>query len=147
MPKTRDRVRDDSISYARTIGIHASDRFELAKKVEKGFPYKSFVELRRQIQLTNQLLADLVQISERTLTRRKKEGRLKPDESERLLRYSRLLDMAIELFEGDRRAAHEWLSRGNRALGGRTPLEASKTEVGAREVENLVVRLEHGVFT
>jgi uncharacterized protein (DUF2384 family) len=40
-----------------------------------------------------------------------------------------------------------WLRSPNRALGGESPLALSKTEVGAREVENLIGRLEHGVFT
>ena len=97
--------------------------------------------------LTNQQLAELVQISERTLVRRSKAGRLKAEESERLLRFSRLFTMAVELFDGEPLAAQEWLAAESRALQGKTPLEVSKTEVGAREVENLITRLEHGVFT
>jgi uncharacterized protein (DUF2384 family) len=32
-------------------------------------------------------------------------------------------------------------------LGGAIPLEIAKTEVGAREVEQIIGRLEQGVFT
>jgi uncharacterized protein (DUF2384 family) len=37
--------------------------------------------------------------------------------------------------------------RSNRALGGVSPFEMAKTEVGALEVENLITRIEHGVFS
>lgn len=99
------------------------------------------------MQLTSQKLADLVQISARTLVRRRKAGKLNAEESERLLRFSRLFTLAYELFEGDQAAAQSWLTTENRALKGKTPLEASRTEIGAREVENLIIRLERGVFS
>jgi putative toxin-antitoxin system antitoxin component (TIGR02293 family) len=50
------------------------------------------------------------------------------------------------LFEGDRDAAADWLTRPQPALGGAVPLELAKTGLGTREVEALIGRLEHGVF-
>ena len=37
-------------------------------------------------------------------------------------------------------------SRHRNGLGGEVPLEIASTGVGARDVENLIIRLEHGVF-
>lgn len=146
MSKMRNQSTQSTTSYADTIGLDATDRMDLSEQVLQGLPFKSFVRLMKTMELTNRRLAELVQISERTLVRRRKEGRLKSDESERLLRFSRLFGMALDLFDGDRAAAQEWLSSPARALKGKAPLEASKTEVGAREVEDLITRLEHGVF-
>jgi len=137
----------EPISYAKLIGIKASDRMELSEKVQVGFPVKAFISLTKTMELSNKQLAELVQISSRTLNRRLKEGILKADESERLLRFSRIFTMAMNLFEGDSSSAQNWLRNNNRALGGESPLEASKTEEGSREVENLINRLEHGVFS
>lgn len=137
----------EPITYAKLIGIKASDRMELSEKVQVGFPVKAFITLTKTMELSNKQLAELVQISSRTLNRRFKEGILKADESERLLRFSRIFTMATNLFEGDSSSAQNWLSNSNRALGGESPLEASKTEEGSREVENLINRLEHGVFS
>ncbi len=137
----------EPISYAKLIGIKASDRMELSEKVQVGFPVKEFISLTKTMELSNKQLAELVQISSRTLNRRLKEGILKADESERLLRFSRIFTMAKNLFEGDSSSAQNWLRNNNRALGGESPLEASKTEEGSREVENLINRLEHGVFS
>ena len=137
----------EPISYAKLIGIKASDRMELSEKVQVGFPVKAFISLTKTMELSNKQLAELVQISSRTLNRRLKEGILKADESERLLRFSRIFTMATNLFEGDSSSAQKWLRNSNRALGGESPLETSKTEEGSREVENLINRLEHGVFS
>jgi putative toxin-antitoxin system antitoxin component (TIGR02293 family) len=54
---------------------------------------------------------------------------------------------AVELFEGDRDAATAWMSSPLPALGGRTANDAVKTEIGARAIENLVGRIEHGVYS
>ena len=136
----------EPFGYAKLIGIEASDRLELSKKIQAGFPFQSFVILARHMGVTNKELAELIQISTRTLNQRQKEGRLKGDESDRLLRFARIFTCAVDLFKGDQEAARDWLSSDIPALKGATPLEASKTEEGAREVENLIVRLEHGVF-
>jgi len=136
----------EPFAYAKLIGIKASDRLELSDEIQAGFPFNSFVILTRSLGVTNKELAELVQINTRTLNRRKKEGKLKADESDRLLRFARIYTYALGLFEGDKVAAQNWLSSGNQALKGDSPLEVSKTEEGARELENLIVRLEHGVF-
>ncbi len=143
-PVYQDRL---PLSYADLIGIKASDRLELSEKVQIGFPFKAFDTLTKSMELTNQQLANLVQISDRTLNRRRKDGKLNADESERLLQFSRIYTMAVDLFEGDSTSAQEWLSNANRALRGLSPLTASKTEIGSREVENLIIRLEQGVFS
>ena len=89
----------------------------------------------------------MVQISPRTLARRKDEGRLRPDESDRLVRVARIFGRAIDLFEGNAPAARQWLGKPNTALGGASPLEMVTSEVGAREIVGLIGRLEHGVFS
>ena len=61
--------------------------------------------------------------------------------------YERVFGKAQKLFEGDAWATERWLSSPRRALGGATPLERARTEDGAREVEALIGRLEHGVFS
>ena len=136
----------EPFGYAQLIGIKASDRLELSKKIQAGFPFSSFVILGRHMGVTDKELAALIQISTRTLNRRQKEGKLKGDESDRLLRFARIFTYTVDLFDGDQEAAQHWLSSEVPALKGATPLEASKTEEGAREVEGLIFGLEHGAF-
>ena len=88
-----------------------------------------------------------VNIPRRTLTRRKREGVFAPDESDRLLRAARVFGRTLELFDGDRDRALDWLTTPQPGLGGAIPLQMARTDVGAREVERLVGRLEQGVFS
>jgi putative toxin-antitoxin system antitoxin component (TIGR02293 family) len=112
---------------------------------EIGLAYRALDRFARETELPLGALGQLIQIPSRTLVRRKTEGRLQPEESDRLLRVSRIFGLAIDLFEGDRVAALHWLSMSQHALGNETPLSLIQTDVGAREVESLIGRLEHGV--
>jgi putative toxin-antitoxin system antitoxin component (TIGR02293 family) len=133
--------------YVVLLGLHTYDLPELLLSVQRGFAFGVLERLHRNVAIDMEDLTDLVQISQRTLTRRRKEGRFLPEESDRLVRASRLLAKAIELFEGDAESARAWLSSPQLALGGAVPLEVAKTELGAREVENVLGRLEQGVFS
>ena len=68
------------------------------------------------------------------------------DESERVLRLGILFDRAVEVL-GSGEGARQWFGTPKKALGGQSPLEYSDTEPGARQVEDLLGRLEHGVFS
>ncbi|MEX2607337.1 MAG: antitoxin Xre/MbcA/ParS toxin-binding domain-containing protein [Kiritimatiellia bacterium] len=92
--------------------------------------------------LNREALSRILDVSPSTLARRKV---LKSSASDRLFRVSALFQMALEVFE-DRVEARQWFTTPKRALGGKTPLEFSETEVGAREVEDLLGRIEYGVY-
>jgi putative toxin-antitoxin system antitoxin component (TIGR02293 family) len=119
----------------------------MIRQVERGFPYAAFVRFQKRSGLPVATIADLIRIPPRTLVRRRAAGRLLPEESERLLRIVRLFELAVELFEGDRDAAARWLTTRSVDLHGHSPLDFARTEIGARDVEDLIGRLEHGVFT
>jgi putative toxin-antitoxin system antitoxin component (TIGR02293 family) len=129
------------------LGIEATDAVQLVREIERGFSFGTLERVRRETGLPLDRLATSIGISPRTLTRRKKNSKLKAWESDRLVSISRLLAFALELFEGDTEKAAHWFVVANRALGDVSPLEMAATETGAREVENLIGRLEHGVFS
>ena len=129
------------------LGLRNYEPLRIAATVEKGLAYSTLLRLERNSTLPAATIAESAQISPRTLARRKKSGKLEPDESDRLVRVSRIIARAMELFEGDTAATRVWLSSRQAALGGAVPLEFAKTDVGAREVDNLIGRLEHGIPT
>ena len=133
--------------YASLLGLKAFDWPHLMRAVEHGFAYDAFDVLRQASGLSSDAISAWLQLPQRTLTRRKQQRRFAPDESDRLLRAARVLGRALELFEGDRSAAIEWLTSPLPALGDEQPIEVARTEVGAREVENLIGRIEHGVYS
>jgi putative toxin-antitoxin system antitoxin component (TIGR02293 family) len=134
-------------SYAVLLGLSTIDFRGLLNSVVRGFSYVVFDRFVQNTGLPQDRLADWADIPRRTLVRRKREGRLSSEESDRMLRASRLFGKALQLFEGDRDAAVAWLNNEQKALGGARPIEVAKTDLGAREVENLIDRLEQGVFS
>ncbi len=93
--------------------------------------------------LTLKELATSLDLSPRSLQRRRREGRLARHESDRLYRLARIIALAKH-YLGDDKAAPRWLKRPNRALGGSTPLQLIDTELGARAVENVLGRIAYG---
>ncbi len=138
---------ESSLGFSKLLGIEAANSLQLVRFIERGFSFQTLERFRRETGLPMDRLAISIGISPRTLTRRKKEKKLTANESDRLVSISRLLSLAVELFEKNQEKAHQWFINPNRALGNLSPLEMAATETGAREVENLIGRLEHGVFT
>ncbi|OGO16770.1 MAG: hypothetical protein A2Z14_05620 [Chloroflexi bacterium RBG_16_48_8] len=136
-----------NLTYARRIGVNVKNTADLIEKINSGLPFRTFEKLQSEIGLSSQELAKIVQIAPRTLTRRKSSRRFQPDESDRILRASRVYDKTLELFDGDREEARTWLTTSRKTFNGSSPLEFAITEVGAHEVEDLIGRLERGVFT
>ncbi len=139
--------KQTAYSVEKLLGIKTADNLKLAEKVEAGFSFDALERLGKTTGLPLERLRVAVRITPRTLTRRKKEKKLTPEESDRLVSVSRLLAQTFELFEGNEEAGIRWFTSPNRGLNGQSPLEVAATETGTREVENLIGRLEHGVFT
>lgn len=119
----------------------ATDR-DMREAIREGFPHAVLEELMRASGLTLKELAHALDLSTRSLQRRRR-GRLARFESDRLYRMARVLALARESL-GDEARANRWLKRANHALGGLAPIAAIDTELGARQVENLLGRIAYG---
>ncbi len=129
---------------ALALDLHSTD--DLIEQVKRGLPPSVFDQLRTELGLAAETLAALAGVSTRTLARRKKKDQLlAPDTSERLVRFARLYEIAADALGGEDEA-RRWLKTPKVALAGHTPLDYADTELGAREVENLLGRLAYGVF-
>ena len=117
----------------------------LVDRLRAGLPMGEFSTLQRLLEIPEEELARLVGISAATLHRRKCAGHLETPESERVVRFARLFGLAMEVLESEA-AAREWLKSQNAATAGEAPLSYADTEFGAREVEHVLGRLDHGVF-
>ena len=91
-------------------------------------------------------LGAMLGLSKATLHRRRSGGRLGSTESDRIVRFARLMGKAVEVMESNENA-RKWLNSPQVGLGGAMPLDYAETEVGAREVEDLLGRIEHGVYS
>lgn len=116
---------------------------QVRNAVHNGIDRKAFDRIRDGMGISTDELSAIAAIPKRTLSRREK---FSPDETERLLRIASVLQKAVEVLES-LPAARRWLSFPKRALGGLTPLQCCDTDAGATEVEHLLGRIEHGVFS
>jgi putative toxin-antitoxin system antitoxin component (TIGR02293 family) len=134
-------------SFVALVGLRPQNPIEIRKRVVRGFAFEALERFQRNTGLSTSDLADAGVITIRTRDRRKEQGRLQPEESDRLLRVSRVFGKTLELFEGDFAGARQWLASPQPGLRGERPILLANTDVGAREVEALIARLEHGVLT
>jgi putative toxin-antitoxin system antitoxin component (TIGR02293 family) len=116
---------------------------ELRETVKAGLPYASLEALIGKFGLAREEAAAALHLPQRTIARRKKEQKLQADESDRLLRLARITAQAAVTLRSEEKAA-QWLRRRNRALGNQTPLDLIDSDIGTRQVEEVLGRIEHG---
>jgi len=127
----------------RTLGRALESDGDLREAIREGFPPAVVGNLMEAAGLTLKEVAGALDLSPRSLQRRRRTGRLARFESDRLYRLARIMAIASEHL-GDAERARRWLKRPNRALGGLPPVAAIDTELGARQVENLLGRIAYG---
>jgi len=136
----------DATLEKRTHSPKASHPTDLIHQIQKGLRFSELKTLQDTLDLPFEKLAAKLCMSRSTLQRRKTAGRLSPDESDKVVRFSRLLKHATTVF-GDVERARAWLKHPQVGLGGAVPLDYASTEAGAREVANLLGRIDYGVYT
>src|SRR5512146_1326362 len=109
------------------LGRTLASEGDLREAIREGFRPAVVEELMRTSGLTLRELAAALDLSPRSLQRRRRSGRLARHESDRLYRLARLVALANE-YLGGRETARRWLKRPNRALGGIAPVAAIDTE-------------------
>lgn len=137
----------DVLGGRRVLGRQVASSADLRHLVRNGLPYAAFERLAHVLGVDLGSLAPLVSVTDRTLARRKAaRARFRQDESDRIFRVARMVAAARAVL-GDDDHTREWLSRPNRALGGEPPLRLLDTDAGAQEVEAVLGRIAHGVYS
>lgn len=137
---------EDSILREEAAPYRVHGTATLIAALKAGLPFGELEKLREGLDLPMDSVMRYLGISKATLHRRKIAGRLDMAESDRVVRFARLLEKATQVFESEENA-RRWLGSPQVGLGGEEPLEYAETEVGAREVEDLLGRIEYGVYS
>jgi putative toxin-antitoxin system antitoxin component (TIGR02293 family) len=114
-----------------------------ALKVEKGLPPSAIARLKRFTHLSDADLAAV--IPRRTLTSMRGVIKLSTEQSDRVARTAGIAALAQRVF-GDAELAREWLLAPNPALNHQIPLRLLRTGSGAKVVEDVLIRIDHGVY-
>ncbi|MGH9518642.1 MAG: type II RES/Xre toxin-antitoxin system antitoxin [Terriglobales bacterium] len=119
--------------------------YEAVQKVEAGLGLETLERLK-QLGLSFTELAETV-VAPRTLKHRRSRGEnLSPQESDRVLRVTRVVNQAEQTF-GNRAKAWAWLRQSDDHLENRTHLSLLRTEAGARLVEEQLMQIADGIYT
>jgi putative toxin-antitoxin system antitoxin component (TIGR02293 family) len=116
------------------------------KTIRQGLSAKVLKALALDLKMSERQLAAVLKIPDRTLDRRLKEGVLSPEESDRVARLAKVLERAREVF-GNLEKARGWMNTRIAAFDGETPLERADTSLGASQVEDVLGRIDYGVFS
>ena len=122
----------------------ACETGEVLRAIKAGLPTARLDVLREELEVGQGEITELLGIASSTLARRRQRGTLDRGESERVYRLAHLYARAAQVFASPDKA-RTWLKKPQYALGGVTPLAYADTEPGAREVERLLGRIEHGI--
>lgn len=126
-----------------SLGLRVANEDDMNRAIRTGFPHRVVEAFTRSSGLSLSDVAEALDLSLRSLQRRKQEGRLARYESDRIYRLARIVALAVR-FLGDHERGLAWLERPNPVLGGARPLSLIDTELGARQVENTLGRIAYG---
>ncbi|HEY0790607.1 MAG TPA: antitoxin Xre/MbcA/ParS toxin-binding domain-containing protein [Chthoniobacterales bacterium] len=117
----------------------------LVARIRQGYPPSVFRTLRDALELSDAELAGHLRIPRRTLSRRLRAETFSPEESDRMARLAAVFTRAARLFGPDK--ARAWMKSPLEALAGETPLGRCDTTLGASEVEDVLGRIDYGVYS
>jgi putative toxin-antitoxin system antitoxin component (TIGR02293 family) len=137
----------DALGGAKPLGMRGkSVRSSLSAQIRAGLKFSALETLSRRYRIPLAQMQKLLDISDRTLARRREQQQLSKAESDRLYRVARLAVRAEEVL-GSSESAERWLKEPLPALGFETPLSLLDTDEGAQTVSDLLGRIEHGVYS
>lgn len=105
-----------------------------------------FNQLAQQLGVSLKELAPLLQISESTLHRSRKQAHLKGTTAERVELLQGIIQHGLRVYDGDVEALQGWLRYPLGELDGKTPLQSLTTIAGFTHVDDVLGRIEHGIF-
>lgn len=130
----------------KVLGKRLRTPLDFIPLLREGLPYEALEAVTGKLEISIEMASASLQLARRTLARRKERNRLDEQESERIVRLADIAARAVVVL-GDLDKARRWLITENRALGGVAPISLLDTDVGTRAVEDVLLRIEHGVYS
>lgn len=136
---------DDDSQWSQALGVSGS-AMELVEQARDGLSVAAFDRFSALTGVSREQLASAIHTTTRTIARRREANKpLDAVTGERLIRIAQLYERASEVL-GDDDLAKQWMLTPREVLGGQSPFGLAASEIGVQEVEDLLLRVEHGVF-
>jgi putative toxin-antitoxin system antitoxin component (TIGR02293 family) len=144
-----EHERLSAVMKALIILIANDSENQLIHNIEQGISSKVIRYLPNYLSISQSLLAELIDVTPRTLHRWTSADapiHLSVGAGERTVRLIALRERATAVFE-DADEGLAWLNEPNDHFDGSTPLERAKTDIGYHQVTRLLTRIEQGVYS
>jgi putative toxin-antitoxin system antitoxin component (TIGR02293 family) len=128
----------------RVLGKTFRSVLELDAAVEHGLPKVTLRNVARRIFSDTAEQRALMHRVVPEATYKRRRDLLSPAESGRTERLARVVAMAEDVWQ-DRDSARRFLTTPHPEIGGKTPLDAALTELGARLAEEVMARILYGL--
>ncbi len=126
--------------------LENSDVFKLIETTRQGVDYDSFDSMTSSLPLTGNDWSRILNISERTIQRYKREKKkFDPIHTERLLLVMLLFKKGEDVF-GDNERFALWLNSVNVSLGGIEPVSLLDNTFGITMIKDELTKIEHGIL-
>lgn len=136
-------MKTDKITFK---SLDNKDVFMLIKSTREGVDYDTFDNLLGRFPLNNSDWSRILNVSERTMQRYKREKkRFDSIHSERLLLIMLLFKKGVDVFESTDNFI-KWLNSENISLGGVKPMNMLDNTFGVNLIKDELIRIEHGVL-
>lgn len=120
------------------------ERLGFIDQIRTGLSFEAVVATAQALDLTINDLAAFGVIPVRTLAHSRRGGQFSPAQSDRVARFFRIWRRTLDTF-GSTEQARRWLEKPTRPLGGVAPMTLLDTEEGARFIEDVLSRIDHGL--
>lgn len=138
------RATGEVLGGRRVLGKAVTSLLELNEAVEQGLPKASLrIVVARVFPDAAGQRAMMRRIVPEATYKRRRE-RLSPAESERTERLARIVAIAEDVWQ-NREQARRFLTTPHPEIGGKSPLDAALTELGARQAEEVMARIVYGL--
>lgn len=126
-----------------TLGADIASAADLARAVTRRIPLKALAHVQRSGAFSDAEIQHFIIPARTRRHRQEKKQRLSIEESDRLVRLTRIQALAEDVFV-DSQKANTWLRQPLGELNGNPPLELAQTEAGARLIEQVLAKIDWG---
>ncbi|MCF6807280.1 DUF2384 domain-containing protein [Thiotrichales bacterium 19S9-12] len=124
--------------------IHSDS--DLYDEINHGIKSAALTRFAKVSGLTEERLLALIPITRKTFLRRKEQGFLGSNESDRLILIAKVYAHALDVF-GQKEKTHQWLITNNISLDNKKPIDLLKNSLGCQIVDDILYRIEYGIYS
>ncbi len=137
---------EDLLGGPDVLGQNINSQMDLFELTKKGLPKKALVNLAQYMHISLAAMTTILSITERTLQRKKDNDKLSSFISDQILQLADVYTKGEEVF-GTSEKVSIWLEKSNKALGHKKPIELLSSSYGVQMVQNVLGRIEHGIYS